>query len=32
MLEELIESEPIGELVLKGLTRPVVASNVVAMR
>ncbi|MDQ6793275.1 MAG: response regulator [Chloroflexota bacterium] len=32
MLEELIESEPVGELTLKGLTRPVLASNVVGMR
>jgi adenylate cyclase len=32
MLEELIESEPVGELTLKGLARPVVASNVVGMR
>jgi adenylate cyclase len=32
MLEELIESESVGELTLKGLTRPVLASNVVSMR
>jgi len=32
MLEELIESESVGELTLKGLTRPVMASNVVALR
>ena len=32
MLEELIESESVGELTLKGLTRPVSASNVVALR
>jgi class 3 adenylate cyclase len=32
ILEELIESEPIGELTLKGLARPVFASNVVAIR
>jgi adenylate cyclase len=32
MLEELIDSEPVGELMLKGLTRPVLASNVVGMR
>jgi adenylate cyclase len=32
MLEEVIESEPVGELTLKGLARPVLASNVVAMR
>ena len=32
MLEELVESEPVGELTLKGLTRPVLASNVLAIR
>jgi adenylate cyclase len=32
MLEELVDSEPVGELTLKGLTRPVFASNVVGMR
>jgi adenylate cyclase len=32
MLEELIESEPVGELTLKGLTQPVLASNVVGIR
>jgi adenylate cyclase len=32
MLGELIESESVGELTLKGLTRPVLASNVVGMR
>jgi adenylate cyclase len=32
MLEELVDSEPVGELMLKGLTRPVLASNVVGMR
>jgi adenylate cyclase len=32
MIEELIESESVGELTLKGLTRPVLASNVVALR
>ena len=32
MLEELVESEPVGELTLKGLTQPVLASNVVGMR
>jgi adenylate cyclase len=32
ILEELIESEPIGELTLKGLARPVFASNVLAIR
>jgi class 3 adenylate cyclase len=32
LLQELIESEPVGELTLKGLTQPVLASNVVAMR
>ncbi len=32
LLEELIESEPVGELTLKGLTQPVVASNVLAIR
>ena len=32
ILEELVESEPIGELTLKGLTRPVFASNVLAIR
>ena len=32
MLEELIESEPVGELMLKGLTQPVLASNVVGIR
>jgi adenylate cyclase len=32
LLQELIESESVGELTLKGITRPVLASNVVAMR
>jgi adenylate cyclase len=32
MLEELIESEPVGELALKGITRPVLASNVLGLR
>lgn len=32
MIEELIESESVGELTLKGLARPVLASNVVALR
>jgi adenylate cyclase len=32
MLEELVDSEPVGELTLKGLTRPVLASNVVGIR
>jgi adenylate cyclase len=32
MLAGLVESEPIGELTLKGLTRPVLASNVVGIR
>jgi adenylate cyclase len=32
LLEALIESESVGELTLKGITRPVPASNVVAMR
>jgi adenylate cyclase len=32
MIDELIESESVGELTLKGLTRPVAASNVVALR
>ena len=32
MLEELAELESVGELTLKGLTRPVLASNVVALR
>jgi class 3 adenylate cyclase len=32
MLEDLVESESVGELTLKGLTRPVAASNVLAMR
>jgi adenylate cyclase len=32
LLGELIESESVGELTLKGLARPVLASNVVAMR
>jgi class 3 adenylate cyclase len=32
MLDGVIESEPVGELTLKGITRPVLASNVVAMR
>jgi adenylate cyclase len=32
MIEELVESESVGELTLKGLTRPVLASNVVALR
>ncbi|HET6745334.1 MAG TPA: response regulator [Candidatus Limnocylindria bacterium] len=32
MLAEVVESEPVGELMLKGLTQPVLASNVVGMR
>ena len=32
MLDGLIESELVGELTLKGLTRPVLATNVIAMR
>ena len=32
MLEELVDSEPVGELILKGLTQPVLASNVVGIR
>ena len=32
ILEELVESEPIGELTLKGMARPVFASNVLAIR
>jgi len=32
MLEELVDSEPVGELTLKGLTQPVLASNVVGIR
>ena len=32
VLEGIVESEPVGELTLKGLTRPVLASNVVALR
>jgi adenylate cyclase len=32
MLEELIESEVVGELTLKGLSHPVLATNVVGMR
>jgi class 3 adenylate cyclase len=32
MMEELIETESVGELTLKGMTRPVAASNVVAIR
>ena len=32
MLEEVIDSEPVGELTLKGLARPVQATNVLAMR
>jgi class 3 adenylate cyclase len=32
MIEEIVESESVGELTLKGLTRPVLASNVVALR
>jgi adenylate cyclase len=32
MLGELIESESVGELTLKGLARPVLASNVVGIR
>jgi adenylate cyclase len=32
MLEEVVDSEPVGELTLKGLTRPVFASNVVGFR
>ena len=32
ILEELVESEPVGELTLKGMARPVFASNVLAIR
>jgi hypothetical protein len=32
MLDGLVESEPVGELTLKGLTQPVLASNVVGIR
>ncbi len=32
ILEEVVESEFVGELTLKGLTHPVAASNVVALR
>lgn len=32
MIEELIEAESVGELTLKGLSRPVLASNVLAIR
>ncbi|MDQ2854057.1 MAG: response regulator [Chloroflexota bacterium] len=32
MLQGLVESESVGELTLKGLTRPVLASNVVGLR
>ena len=32
LLAEVIESEPVGELTLKGLAQPVLASNVVGMR
>ena len=32
MIEGIVESEDIGELTLKGLTRPVQATNVVALR
>ena len=32
MLQELVESELVGELTLKGLSHPVLATNVVGMR
>ncbi len=32
MIEELIETESVGELTLKGLSHPVLASNVIAVR
>jgi class 3 adenylate cyclase/CheY-like chemotaxis protein len=32
MIEEIIEVEPVGELQIKGLSRPVSASNVLAVR
>ena len=32
MVEEMIETEPVGELAIKGLSRPVVAVNVLATR
>jgi hypothetical protein len=32
MLEELIAAEPIGELSLKGFSRPVTAFNVTGLR
>jgi adenylate cyclase len=32
MIEGMVESEDVGELMLKGLTRPVQATNVVALR
>ena len=32
MLDGLVDSEPVGELTLKGLTQPVLASNVVGIR
>ena len=32
MVEELVEAEPVGELALKGLHRPVAALNLVSLR
>jgi hypothetical protein len=32
MVEELVEAESLGELVLKGLHRPVAAFNVLGLR
>jgi hypothetical protein len=32
MVEELVEAEPVGELALKGLHRPVAALNLVGLR
>ena len=32
MVEEMVEAESVGELTLKGFSRPVPASNVLAVR
>jgi adenylate cyclase len=31
-VEELVEAEPVGELALKGINRPIAAYNVVRLR
>jgi hypothetical protein len=32
MVEELIDAEPVGELVLKGFRRPITAYNILALK